>query len=113
MVVVGIGGPASMIGFDFGRTFNPTHRLGTAIGLINQGGFLASLILVLAIGLVLDWRTPGSGAAYSPGAFVWAMSCQYGLWAIGLVQLIRYRTKARRRLRADDPEAWARMSGLG
>ena len=45
----------------------PGHRLGTAIGLINQGGFLASLILVLAIGLVLDWRTPGSEHRLRPG----------------------------------------------
>jgi sugar phosphate permease len=113
VVVVGVGGPASMIGFDFGRTFNPAHRLGTAIGIINQGGFLASLVLVLAIGVVLDWRTPGPSIDYSPNAFVWAMSCQYVLWTLGLVQLVRYRTKARRRLRADDPEAYARMSGLG
>jgi sugar phosphate permease len=113
VVVVGIGGPASMIGFDFGRTFNPAHRLGTAIGLINQGGFLASLVLVLAIGVVLDWRTPGPSTDYSPNAFVWAMSCQYVLWTLGLVQLVRYRVRARQRLRADDPEAYARMSGLG
>jgi hypothetical protein len=113
VILVGIGGPASMIGFDFGRTFNPAHRLGTAIGLINQGGFLASLVLVLAIGVVLDWRTPGSSTDYSPAAFVWAMSCQYVLWALGLVQLVRYRVRARERLRDDDPEAYARMSGLG
>ena len=113
VVVVGVGGPASMIGFDFGRTFNPAHRLGTAIGIINQGGFFASLMLVLAIGVVLDWRTPGLSTDYSPNAFVWAMSCQYVLWTLGLVQLVRYRTKARERLRADDPEAYARMSGLG
>ena len=113
VVVVGVGGPAAMIGFDFGRTFNPAHRLGTAIGLINQGGFLASLLLVLAIGVVLDWRTPGSSTDYAPSAFVWAMSCQYVLWTLGLVQLVRYRVKARQRLRADDPEAYARMSGLG
>ena len=113
VVVVGVGGPAAMIGFDFGRTFNPSHRLGAAIGLINQGGFLASLLLVLAIGVVLDWRTPGSSTDYAPGAFIWAMSCQYVLWTLGLVQLVRYRVKARQRLRADDPEAYVRMSGLG
>jgi hypothetical protein len=102
-----------MIGFDFGRTFNPAYRLGTAIGIINQAGFFASLILVLAIGVVLDWRPPGSSTDYAPRAFVWAMSCQYVLWALGLVQLVRYRVMARERLRADDPEAYARMSGLG
>ncbi len=113
VVVVGVGGPASMIGFDFGRTFNPAYRLGTAIGIINQAGFFASLVLVLLIGIVLDWRTPGSSTDYAPSAFVWAMSCQYVLWALGLVQLVRYRVMARERLRADDPEAYARMSGLG
>ena len=35
VIVVGIGGPASMIGFDFGRTFNPEHRMGGAIRIIN------------------------------------------------------------------------------
>jgi len=113
VILVGIGGPAAMIGFDFGRTFNPAHRLGAAIGIINQAGFFASLLLVLAIGLVLDWRTPGSSTDYAPSAFVWAMSCQYVLWTLGLVQLVRYRVRARQRLRADDPEAYARMSGLG
>jgi sugar phosphate permease len=113
VVVVGIGGPASMIGFDLGRTSNPAERQGAAIGLINQAGFLASLLLVLSIGLVLDWRTPGAGTDYSPAAFRWAMSCQYVFWAVGLVQLVRYRVRARARLHADDPESWARMSGLG
>ena len=48
------------------------------------------------IGLVLDWRTPGGGADYPPEAFVWAMSTQYLLWALGLLQLARYRGRARR-----------------
>lgn len=95
VVVVGVGGPASMIGFDYGREFNPAHRLGAATGIINQGGFFASLLLVVAIGVVLDWRTPGSSTAYSPEAFRWAMSTQYVLWAIGLVQIWRYRERAR------------------
>ena len=77
VVVAGLGGPASMIGFDLGRTSNPAHRLGSATGIINQGGFYASLFLVVAIGLVLDWRTPGGGTDYSASAFRWAMSVQY------------------------------------
>jgi len=113
VIVVGIGGPASMIGFDFGRTFNPSHRLGSATGIINQGGFVASLILVVAIGLILDWRTPGSSTAYSPSAFRWAMSAQYVLWAFGLIQIWRYRVKTRARILAEDPDARAKMTKLG
>ncbi|RNL60427.1 MFS transporter [Nocardioides marmoriginsengisoli] len=112
VVVTGIGGPASVIGFDLGRTSNPPHRLASATGIINQAGFFASLILVIAIGLILDWRTPGASTDYSPDAFRWAMSFQYLLWAIGLVQIVRYRIKARARLRVDDPDEWAAQSGL-
>ncbi|MCW2710283.1 MAG: major facilitator superfamily 1 [Marmoricola sp.] len=93
--VVGIGGPASMIGFDVGRTSNPSHRLASATGIINQGGFLATLFLVVAIGFVLDWRTPGGGTDYPASAFRWAMSVQYLLWAVGVVQIWRYRVRAR------------------
>lgn len=113
VIVVGIGGPASMIGFDFGRTSNPVHRLGSATGIINQGGFVASLLLVVAIGLILDWRTPGSNTAYSPSAFRWAMSAQYVLWALGLVQIWRYRLKTRARILAEDPDAKRKMTKLG
>jgi MFS family permease len=110
VVVTGVGGPASMIGFDLGRTSNPAHRLASATGIINQGGFYASLVLVVAIGLILDWKTPGGGNDYSPSAFRWAMSFQYLLWSIGLVQIWRYRRRARARLKADDPDLWAEQS---
>lgn len=95
VVVTGVGGPASMIGFDLGRTSNPSERLASASGIINQGGFSASLVLVIAIGLVLDWRTPGDSTAYTPEAFRWAMSTQYVLWGVGLLQVWRYRRRAR------------------
>lgn len=110
VVVTGIGGPASVIGFDLGRTSNPPHRLASATGIINQAGFFASLVLVIAIGLILDLATPGDSTAYGPDAFRWAMSFQYVLWSIGLVQICRYRVKARARLRADDPDQWAELS---
>jgi len=31
VVVTGIGGPASMIGFDLGRTSNPAERMASAM----------------------------------------------------------------------------------
>ncbi|HEY0888844.1 MAG TPA: MFS transporter [Nocardioides sp.] len=96
VMVIGIGGPASMIGFDLARTSNPHERFASASGIVNQGGFVASLVLVLAIGWVLDWRTPGTGD-YTPEAFRWAMSVPYLLWALGVVQILRYRRLARAR----------------
>lgn len=104
VVVVGVGGPASMIGFDLGRTSNPDERLASASGIINQGGFLASLLLVISIGVILDWRTPEESTAYGPSAFRWAMSAQYVLWAVGLTQVYRYRVRTRRVVDRDELE---------
>lgn len=108
VLITGVGGPASMIGFDLGRTSNPADRLASATGIINQGGFLASLVLVIAIGLVLDWRTPGASTDYSPDAFKLAMSCQYVPWALGLIQIWRYRVRTRAKILAEDPTAYGR-----
>ena len=108
VLVVGVGGPASMVGFDVGRTANPAERLASSTGIINVGGFTASLVLVVAIGLVLDWRTPGSSADYGPEAFRWAMSVQYVVWAVGLTQLVRYRVLARRTIDRETLTAQAR-----
>lgn len=104
VIVVGIAGPAAMIGFDLVRTSNPVERLSAATGIVNQAGFFASFVTVIAIGVILD-RT---GQDYTA-----AMSFQYVLWALGLAQVWRYRIKARERLKRDDPKAWASMSGLG
>jgi nitrate/nitrite transporter NarK len=113
VVVTGIGGPASMIGFDLGRTSNPAERLASATGIINQGGFYASLVLVVAVGLILDWRTPGASTAYTPEAFQWAMSFQYLLWGLGLTQVWRYRRRTRAWLREHEPDWVALHSPRG
>lgn len=107
-LVVGVGGPASMIGFDVGRTSNPSERFASASGIINQGGFVASLLLVVVIGLVLDWRTPGDSTSYTPSAFRWAMSAQYLLWAVGLTQVYRYRRRTRGVVDRDELEGLVR-----
>lgn len=108
VMIVGAGSPTAMIGLDLGRTSNPVERMGSATGIINQAGFIASLVLVVAIGVILDVVAAKTGVAYSPGAFKLAMSFQYLLWALGLLQIWRYRRKTRRRLIADEPERWGR-----
>lgn len=94
-----LSGPGSMIGFDFARTFNPPNRQGTATGIVNVGGFAASLLTILAVGLVLDARTGGaSSSQYDLGDFRVAMCVQYVMWAIGLAGILRSRRAARRRM---------------
>ena len=64
------------------------------------------------IRLILDWRTPGNSTDYAPSAFRWAMSAQYALWTLGLIQIWRYRVKTRALLLAGDAEAKANMRNL-
>ncbi|WGL50338.1 MFS transporter [Nocardioides sp. BP30] len=96
--VAGCGGPGSMIGFDVGRTSNPGHRLASASGIINVAGFVAALITIVAVGFILDWRTPGGGTDYTDAAFHWAMSFQYLLWALGVAMILRQRRVVRARV---------------
>lgn len=87
-VVLGACGPASMIGFDFARPANPPERQGTASGIVNMGGFVASMTTLLAIGVLLD----ATGDNYRI-----AFSAVFVLEAIGLGQILRLRTRAVRR----------------
>ncbi|WP_246258312.1 MFS transporter [Amycolatopsis anabasis] len=50
-----LGGPASMIGFALARDYNPLQRVGTATGVVNVGGFVATTIAALSIGVLLQW----------------------------------------------------------
>lgn len=104
LVVVGIGGPGSLIGFDFARTFNPQRSLGSANGVVNVGGFLASFVTMFLIGLLLDiqdgWRVAGGGDSdlYALDSFRIAFAVQYLVIGIGVVFLIRARRRTRRLL---------------
>jgi MFS family permease len=100
VLALGLGGPGSMIGFDYARTFNPPSRLGAATGVVNVGGFVASLLTIELIGLILDART-GGRATYDIADFKIAMSVQYLIFAVGLTGILRTRSLARRRLAAE------------
>jgi hypothetical protein len=101
VLVLGTNGPGSMIGFDYARTTNPASRMGSASGVVNVGGFVATLTTMLAVGVVLDLLTPGASTAYSLGAFKLAFAVQYVGWAVGLWGVLRHRRQLRDRLAQD------------
>ncbi|MDH2426661.1 MFS transporter [Sphaerisporangium sp. TRM90804] len=91
IVVMAWNGPGSMLGFDFARTFNPPARIAVATGIVNCWGFLTTMSLIAVIGAALDLRA-GTGMS----AYRWAFALQYPVWAVGGLQVVRYRRKARR-----------------
>ncbi|MFF4172044.1 nitrate/nitrite transporter [Streptomyces sp. NPDC001744] len=89
-LVLGACGPASMIGFDFARPANPPERQGTASGIVNMGGFVASMTTLLAVGVLLD----ATGDNYRI-----AFSSVFLLEALGLAQILRLKSRTHRRER--------------
>lgn len=96
VLVLALGGPASMVGFDYARTFNPGNRQGTAVGIVNVGGFTASLLVSLAVGVLL-----GLGAGYTPQSFRMAWTVQYFVWALALTGVLVARRRARRKMASE------------
>ncbi|MFJ4314617.1 nitrate/nitrite transporter [Streptomyces lavendulae] len=84
-VVLGTCGPASMIGFDFARPANPPERQGTASGITNMGGFLASMTTLLAVGVLLD----ATGEDYRI-----AFSSVFVLQVLGVSRILSLRGRA-------------------
>jgi MFS family permease len=103
--VTGTGGPASMVSFDLARSFTPDERLGRATGIVNVGGFLASLLTIALVGIVLDLREPGGMSSYGLDDYKAALSVQYLFWGLGIVQILRYRRKGIRHLQRVHPGA--------
>ncbi|MFC7268440.1 nitrate/nitrite transporter [Microbacterium fluvii] len=98
-----MGGPASMIAFDHARTHNPAHRLSTATGITNVGGFLAALIAIFAIGFALDLQGAGTPDTYDLQAFRVAFLTQVPLWAVGAWFIVVERRRTRELLGLDEP----------
>ncbi|GAB3236879.1 MFS transporter [Mycolicibacterium hippocampi] len=99
VVVISVGGPGSMVGFDFARTFNPTATLGTAQGMVNMGGFLASLLLMQGMGWLLE---AGGGISFDSFRMAWTL--QYAVWTLAVVGILITRSKARRLLREQNDQ---------
>lgn len=100
-IALASGGPASMIAFDHARTHNPAHRLSTATGLTNAGGFIAALSAVFLIGLALDLQGAGTPDTYSLEAFRLAFLTQVPLWLLGTLFIVIERKRTRIRMGLD------------
>jgi MFS family permease len=97
ILVISVGGPGSMVGFDFARTFNPSATLGTAQGMVNMGGFIASLLVMQAMGVIL-----GAMGGYSSESFRVAWTVQYAVWVLAVIGILITRRKTRRLMKAEE-----------
>lgn len=93
VVVLGGGGPASLVAFDIARAAVPSHRIGRASGIVNVGGFVSTVAVVLVVGVALDLQGAGTPDTYTLDAFRAAMLVQVPVW---LVALLGIRRSARR-----------------
>jgi len=95
VVVIGAGGPVSLVGMDFARSWSPPHLQGTATGFVNTGGFTSTIGAVLAIGLVLQLASPAGATSYSLDAYRLAFSVLLVPWVIGVAGVLRNRRRSR------------------
>ncbi|MEK6441012.1 MFS transporter [Pseudonocardia sp. T1-2H] len=91
VLVLSAGGPGSVVGFDIARTSNPSANLAVAQGMVNLGGFLATLLVLAVMGALMT-----AFGGFTPEAFRIAWLVQYPVWAFAVVGVIVTRRKARR-----------------
>ncbi|WP_377270405.1 nitrate/nitrite transporter [Peterkaempfera sp. SMS 1(5)a] len=95
IVWMGSNGSASLVGFDYARPANPPERLGTASGIVNVGGFVATAVTLLGIGVLLDAVSPGG--VHTAESYRWAFCWLYAPMLLGLAMIARLRPAAARR----------------
>jgi sugar phosphate permease len=99
VVAFAAGGPASAVGFMLARDYNPRHRISTATGMVNVGGFLGAVIGLFLTGQIIDVVSP-TGTPTLAG-FRWAFAALSLLTAVGLWRLITWWLRARAVVLAD------------
>jgi hypothetical protein len=98
----------SMIAMDYTRSFIKKSRLGTAVGFVNIGGFVATFSMMFLAGVILDLvkatsdSSGGNAQLYSLNGFRWAMSVQFIVLTLGTAMFLVERKKARAKLFLDE-----------
>ncbi len=99
--VLGAGGPISLVGLDFARSWSPASRLGIASGYVNIGGFASTVVGVLLVGVVLQLASAPGATSYSLDDFRLAFAVLVLPWLVGLVGVLRTRRLTRVDLAAE------------
>lgn len=95
VAVLAVGGPASSVAFLLARDYSPRHRISTATGMVNVGGFAGSVVAVYLVGQILDLVEPGA-AHRTVTAFRWAFVAVAVITAFGINRMVTWwlRTRA-------------------
>ncbi|MBP2477174.1 sugar phosphate permease [Crossiella equi] len=81
LAVLSFGGPASTVAFALARDYNSLRTVGTATGLVNVGGFTATTISALSVGLLLEVAAPmGTAASFQVALSAVALVLLFGTW---------------------------------
>jgi MFS family permease len=91
VITLAAGGPGSVVGLDIARTSNPHLNIGLAQSIANLGGFMATLLVLAAMGAVMT-----AAGGFTPEAFRVAWLVMYPVWALAVVGIVVTRRKARR-----------------
>ena len=95
VAVIAAGGPVSLVGLDYARTFADHDHLGAANGRVNAGGFVSTIVAVGLVGIVLQFTAPDGN--YDLHAYRLAFASLALPWAVGVFGIL----KNRRQTRAD------------
>lgn len=80
-----VGGPISAVGFALARDYNPMHRVGTATGVVNVGGFVATTVAALGVGLLVNLFGPAQQAlGYRVGMLAVVAVFLLGGWRVAV-----------------------------
>lgn len=99
LLALSVPSVCAAIGFDFVRTFVDVHRTGTGNGIVNMGGFVATLLGAWLIGSVLD--ASSSHGVFTAADFRVAMASQCVVIGIGLIGVTVSRSYVRRNMARD------------
>ncbi|MFI7110372.1 nitrate/nitrite transporter [Nonomuraea sp. NPDC050227] len=93
VLVLGLCGPATMLGVDVARTSNDATQVATAAAMVNLGGYVAALLTILSVGWLLDL---GQRNGLSVGAaFALAFGSQLVLFLFAGLQIFYWVRKVR------------------